>query len=257
MYHGHHSPEQHHAPLTARSSPSSAPYSRAPAPIEVSEARPSGPALLPPTRSTEAPAYQQHSHHHASAAAPPPPMATAEYSPRYTAPPPPPPSYDYSYRQPSHHAYDRTPFTGTTTAVSTPAGYTRGGSVSAGSSVSYATAPGAEYARYPDLGHLGMGGDSKQRKRRGNLPKETTDKLRSWFMAHLSHPYPTEDEKQDLMRQTGLQMSESTAIQYTHTKLKTATNIFTPRPNLQLVHQRPPAPAADHDLQRQDRVGCH
>ncbi len=27
-------------------------------------------------------------------------------------------------------------------------------------------------------------------------------------MAHLRHPYPTEDEKQDLMRQTGLQMSE-------------------------------------------------
>lgn len=55
-----------------------------------------------------------------------------------------------------------------------------------------------------------MSGDSKQRKRRGNLPKETTDKLRTWFMAHLSHPYPTEDEKQELMRQTGLQMSKST-----------------------------------------------
>ena len=51
------------------------------------------------------------------------------------------------------------------------------------------------------------GNDSKQRKRRGNLPKETTDKLRAWFVAHLQHPYPTEDEKQELMRQTGLQMS--------------------------------------------------
>jgi hypothetical protein len=55
---------------------------------------------------------------------------------------------------------------------------------------------------------MGIGGDSKQRKRRGNLPKETTDKLRAWFMSHLSHPYPTEDEKQELMRQTGLQMSK-------------------------------------------------
>jgi hypothetical protein len=55
---------------------------------------------------------------------------------------------------------------------------------------------------------MGEGGnDSKQRKRRGNLPKETTDKLRAWFVAHLQHPYPTEDEKQELMRQTGLQMS--------------------------------------------------
>lgn len=54
----------------------------------------------------------------------------------------------------------------------------------------------------------GLSGDNKQRKRRGNLPKETTDKLRSWFVAHLQHPYPTEDEKQELMRQTGLQMSK-------------------------------------------------
>jgi hypothetical protein len=51
---------------------------------------------------------------------------------------------------------------------------------------------------------------TKHRKRRGNLPKETTDKLRAWFVAHLHHPYPTEDEKQELMRQTKLQMSKST-----------------------------------------------
>lgn len=62
--------------------------------------------------------------------------------------------------------------------------------------------------RFGELG-MGMNGDNKQRKRRGNLPKETTDKLRAWFVAHLHHPYPSEDEKQELMRQTGLQMSES------------------------------------------------
>jgi hypothetical protein len=53
------------------------------------------------------------------------------------------------------------------------------------------------------------GSDGKQRKRRGNLPKETTDKLRAWFVAHLQHPYPTEDEKQELMQQTALQMSKA------------------------------------------------
>ena len=70
---------------------------------------------------------------------------------------------------------------------------------------------GSQYQDYVRIGELGAmgGGDNKQRKRRGNLPKETTDKLRAWFMAHLQHPYPTEDEKQDLMRQTGLQMSKS------------------------------------------------
>lgn len=70
---------------------------------------------------------------------------------------------------------------------------------------------GPPYGEYMRLGEMsvGMAGDSKQRKRRGNLPKETTDKLRAWFVAHLHHPYPTEDEKQELMRQTGLQLSKS------------------------------------------------
>lgn len=104
-----------------------------------------------------------------------------------------PATYDHSYRHPSQvsptspirNSYERTPF-------------------SAGHYVQQY----GDYTRYGDLGHLGIGGDNKQRKRRGNLPKETTDKLRAWFMAHLSHPYPTEDEKQELMRQTGLQMSK-------------------------------------------------
>ncbi|PFH55606.1 hypothetical protein XA68_17953 [Ophiocordyceps unilateralis] len=71
------------------------------------------------------------------------------------------------------------------------------------------TAGGGYHPQYPDMGRPGdAGGDAKQRKRRGNLPKETTDKLRAWFVAHLHHPYPTEEEKQDLMRQTGLQMNQ-------------------------------------------------
>jgi hypothetical protein len=58
------------------------------------------------------------------------------------------------------------------------------------------------------MGGMGFEGPRQGRKRRGNLPKETTDKLRDWFKRHLTHPYPTEDEKQELMRQTGLQMSK-------------------------------------------------
>lgn len=85
----------------------------------------------------------------------------------------------------SVQVYDRTPFS--------PAGY--------GSSY-------PDYMRVGELGGMGMSGDNKQRKRRGNLPKETTDKLRAWFVAHLNHPYPTEDEKQKLMQQTGLQMNQ-------------------------------------------------
>ena len=126
---------------------------------------------------------------------PPPPQAhvrtqSTEHPPSYRG------DYPYSSYQPpgrfaasapsSTSAYERTPFT-------TPP---------------YAM-PYQEYGRFGgDMGPGGLVGETKQRKRRGNLPKETTDKLRSWFVAHLQHPYPTEDEKQELMAQTGLQMSE-------------------------------------------------
>ncbi|OBT99529.2 hypothetical protein VE01_02952 [Pseudogymnoascus verrucosus] len=71
--------------------------------------------------------------------------------------------------------------------------------------------PPQNYVAETGYGGEGMG-DGKSggggRKRRGNLPKETTDKLRAWFVGHLHHPYPTEDEKQDLMVRTGLQMNQ-------------------------------------------------
>ncbi|KAF4992995.1 hypothetical protein FGRMN_6799 [Fusarium graminum] len=103
-------------------------------------------------------------------------------------------SYGYPYHHPtryqslstgSAHSFDRTPFT----------------------SGAYNT-PYQDFVRFGEMGPASLSGDNKQRKRRGNLPKETTDKLRAWFVAHLQHPYPTEDEKQDLMRQTGLQMNQ-------------------------------------------------
>ncbi|KAI1268330.1 hypothetical protein F5Y18DRAFT_441097 [Xylariaceae sp. FL1019] len=103
-------------------------------------------------------------------------------------------NFAYGYHHPNRvqslsvgsvHPLDRTPF----------------------SPISYGTEAHDTFMRAGEFG-MGMNGDGKQRKRRGNLPKETTDKLRTWFVAHLHHPYPTEDEKQDLMRQTGLQMNQ-------------------------------------------------
>ncbi|KAM3081130.1 homeodomain superfamily [Clarireedia jacksonii] len=68
----------------------------------------------------------------------------------------------------------------------------------------------AQYAGYPnqysDMNDLSN--DSRQRRRRGNLPKHTTDILNAWFLGHLQHAYPTEEEKQMLMQQTGLQMNQ-------------------------------------------------
>ncbi|EPS40290.1 hypothetical protein H072_5904 [Dactylellina haptotyla CBS 200.50] len=46
------------------------------------------------------------------------------------------------------------------------------------------------------------------KRRRGNLPKQVTDLLRNWLHAHLHHPYPTEDQKLELVSQTGLTMNQ-------------------------------------------------
>jgi len=40
--------------------------------------------------------------------------------------------------------------------------------------------------------------------KRGVLPKQATEILKSWLFQHLVHPYPTEDEKRLLMDQTHL-----------------------------------------------------
>ena len=51
-------------------------------------------------------------------------------------------------------------------------------------------------------------GDGNKKRRRGNLPKNVTEILRAWFQDHIAHPYPTEEEKICLMRETGLSMSQ-------------------------------------------------
>ncbi|KAL9577046.1 MAG: hypothetical protein Q9203_007599, partial [Teloschistes exilis] len=47
-------------------------------------------------------------------------------------------------------------------------------------------------------------GEKSNKKRRGNLPKHTTDILRAWLHDHLDHAYPNEEQKQHLIRETGL-----------------------------------------------------
>ncbi|KAH8818979.1 hypothetical protein DL96DRAFT_144732 [Flagelloscypha sp. PMI_526] len=49
--------------------------------------------------------------------------------------------------------------------------------------------------------------DRPQRKR-GKLPKETTDFLKAWLHRHADHPYPSEEEKKQLCHATGLSMSQ-------------------------------------------------
>ncbi|GAB5589668.1 homeodomain super [Umbelopsis nana] len=44
----------------------------------------------------------------------------------------------------------------------------------------------------------------QSKRKRGNLPKTTTAILRAWLLKHRMHPYPTEDQKQELAHATNL-----------------------------------------------------
>ncbi|KZV76235.1 hypothetical protein PENSPDRAFT_475583 [Peniophora sp. CONT] len=48
----------------------------------------------------------------------------------------------------------------------------------------------------------------RPQKKRGKLPKPTTDFLKDWLHRHADHPYPSEEEKKQLCAATGLSMSQ-------------------------------------------------
>lgn len=62
------------------------------------------------------------------------------------------------------------------------------------------------------LNTLAVGGDTaevsdllnKRKPKRGVLPKQATNIMRSWLFQHIVHPYPTEDEKRMIAAQTNL-----------------------------------------------------
>ncbi|XP_028274587.1 homeobox protein Meis3 [Parambassis ranga] len=46
--------------------------------------------------------------------------------------------------------------------------------------------------------------DRRNNKKRGIFPKVATNILRAWLFQHLSHPYPSEEQKKQLSQDTGL-----------------------------------------------------
>ncbi|EXJ89513.1 hypothetical protein A1O3_02580 [Capronia epimyces CBS 606.96] len=70
----------------------------------------------------------------------------------------------------------------------------------------YASSPSG--ANHPSSPTVGMDTDTRNRRRRGNLPRQITDILRAWFHEHLDHPYPTEEDKQAFMARTGLTIAQ-------------------------------------------------
>ncbi|XP_030199584.1 homeobox protein PKNOX1.1 isoform X2 [Gadus morhua] len=46
--------------------------------------------------------------------------------------------------------------------------------------------------------------ENSSKNKRGVLPKQATNVMRSWLFQHIGHPYPTEDEKKQIATQTNL-----------------------------------------------------
>jgi len=51
------------------------------------------------------------------------------------------------------------------------------------------------------------GGGGGGSKKRGTLPKEAVDRLKTWLYAHFNRPYPTEAEKRELAEETKVQVN--------------------------------------------------
>ncbi|KAL8964687.1 MAG: hypothetical protein Q9197_006845 [Variospora fuerteventurae] len=64
--------------------------------------------------------------------------------------------------------------------------------------------PSGPMGRPVEFQNVEVGSEKSNKKRRGNLPKQTTDILRQWLHEHLDHAYPNEDQKAMLIRETGL-----------------------------------------------------
>ena len=53
---------------------------------------------------------------------------------------------------------------------------------------------------------------SKTKRKSTSLPQETVDYLKNWIMSpeHIAHPYPTEQEKAQIMKDTGIELKQLT-----------------------------------------------
>lgn len=67
---------------------------------------------------------------------------------------------------------------------------------------------------YPLNLSTGARGASAKRRRRGNLPKESVQILRSWLYEHRFNAYPSEQEKLSLSGQTNLSISQVSFVMY-------------------------------------------
>ena len=75
---------------------------------------------------------------------------------------------------------------------------------------------------------------SAQKKKSTSLPAETVDYLKAWMMSpeHIAHPYPTEQEKAQIMAETGIELK-----QLTNWFVNNRKRYWKPRVEARLQHQ--------------------
>lgn len=160
------------------------------------------------------PAQQQHQlqHHHIQLH--PDPYYSHTYNPSstgqltsshsfYTHRPP-------EYHQPRHDSISSTSSTSTASSDCSTALYNLAPSANFNphpQSPSYATPlTSPSISSFPPV--LSSASPGNKKRRRGNLPRPVTETLRAWLHAHVHHPYPTDEEKSELMNQTGLTLNQ-------------------------------------------------
>uniref|UniRef100_A0A3B4Z3Q1 Homeobox protein Meis1 n=1 Tax=Stegastes partitus TaxID=144197 RepID=A0A3B4Z3Q1_9TELE len=86
--------------------------------------------------------------------------------------------------------------------------------------------------------------EKKRNKKRGIFPKVATNIMRAWLFQHLTHPYPSEEQKKQLAQDTGLTILQvslvgcpsPSCLQFNNTPLKA---VFKPRRAI-VLSIRPP-----------------
>ena len=92
-------------------------------------------------------------------------------------------------------------------------------------------------------------GERRSKKRRGNLPKWQTDFMRAWYNDHVDNPYPNDEEKHMIVRETGLTLEQVSHI------FHSSQAVYLPLSSgCQLVHQLQTTTRAGDDPASAGRV---
>ncbi|CAF1462651.1 unnamed protein product [Rotaria magnacalcarata] len=167
-----------------------------------------------------------HSQHHLQPLPPPPPQPTTHYQqppPQLVPPLPPHPSYSnhsvahhpslLTHQQHFHHSIhnDDTQSTHSSSDTNTPNPNQPTIINMTNTNNGYHGLHDNNSETGDNMDNSGSGGEDdlddnakKRQKKRGIFPKVATNIMRAWLFQHLTHPYPSEEQKKQLAQDTGL-----------------------------------------------------